>query len=396
MPTTGAYNRDEVAKLISAPRFAAYLEAADSTASALDLYEWNASMASALFELVGHVEVILRNAIDEALQESLSESERRIPWFMLSLPKVQANLSQLEYRDLDMDRDRALSSLTMGFWANLVQSPKLWEDMTGAFVQNCEHEVLIHCIKRAHGLRNRLAHHASMLEVDVLAEVENLLELAGLVNSDARDWLSRLERATEVNGQRPVTVPDTVLIPASAAWPTYEKVAAYVCQAGRYFRPVKRLAFYYEGAIMRDVPKILERRDEVPWTEEEADRLRKTGAPVDAQVANAISYTRARGWDADSYQVFLLTRETPGALDHRVLPRSIRHERSGRGSAFVRKQRYFHYVDLASAHTTDDLPRSYYLADPLPDTSDKTPLTAAPPTDQGMFAPHVDGEHQAP
>ncbi|MGB2555806.1 hypothetical protein [Cellulosimicrobium cellulans] len=363
------YDRQAVVDLISAPRFAAYLNAAESTATALDLYEWNASMASALFELVGHVEVILRNAIDSALQDSLSEDERRIPWFMLSLPKIQAQLSPLDYDDLTLDRDRALSTLTMGYWANLVRSPQLWENMSGAFLAECAHETLVQRTDRAHRLRNRLAHHASMLDVDVHAEVQNLLALAGLVSPDAQRWLMHVERATAVIAERPVKVPDTVLIPASAAWPVYQKVAAYVCQVGRNFRAVDHLAFYFEGEIQAEVPKILDHREKVSWTEEEATRL-AAGNKFDRQLANAINLTRKSGWDAEAYQVFLLTRPSSATGGHRTLPHKIPHQRTGRGSAFVQKQRYFHYNDLTAAKTTDDLPRSYFFADPLPSTSD--------------------------
>lgn len=49
---------------LSNERFANYLDAAGQDIEvASRLYEWNAASAAALFELIGHFEVILRNRI---------------------------------------------------------------------------------------------------------------------------------------------------------------------------------------------------------------------------------------------------------------------------------------------------------------------------------------------
>ncbi|MBF4615484.1 hypothetical protein [Curtobacterium sp. VKM Ac-1376] len=105
------YDHDKIAERISEARFRSYLAESDNTADALELYRWNAAMASAMFELVGHVEVVLRNTVDSALRVSTSEDERGIPWFMLRIPKVTTKLDTPEWDDLDGDRDSALANL---------------------------------------------------------------------------------------------------------------------------------------------------------------------------------------------------------------------------------------------------------------------------------------------
>lgn len=365
------YDKKVIERLISEARFSAYLEESATPADALDLYRWNAAMASALFELVGHLEVVLRNSADSALRESLSEDERRIPWFMLKLPNVEARLESPHWSDLNVDRDTALASLTMGFWSKLIATDKLWDDLKAGFMIGCDHEELKQRTIRVGELRNTLAHHGSMLDVDVNAELDNVLSLAGLIGPDVRIWLQSLERVTEINRSRPNTVPDTVLIPAKQAWAVYNAVSAYVCQPQRAFRTVKRMAFYFQGQIMRDVPQILDRRDDVPWNPEEVIRLRSTGTSFDRQLATIIEYTLANGWTGPTQQVFILTRPSEKGRGHRVLTRPIVHGRTGAGSAFVHKQRYFHFSDLTSASTTAELPKSYFLADPLPEASDE-------------------------
>jgi hypothetical protein len=357
------YDQEAIADLISEARFKAYLREADSKANALELYQWNASMASAMFELVGHLEVVLRNTVDKTLSESWSEAERRIPWFMLKLPGVDARLTTPTWDDAAVDRDAALATLTMGFWAKLIGTPKVWPALQAGFIASCSHDELKSRTDQVHELRNTLAHHGSMLDVDVVAERDNVLSLAGLIGTDVRNWLSSLERVTGVNRTRPNTVPDTVLVPANKAWPLYGEVAAYVCQPGRSIRPVKRMAFYYQGKIMQEVPQILEKRDHVPWTREEATKLRGEGGQEARALARIIERTLDDGWSGPAQQVIFLTR--PGATDegHRRLSRPVPHEASGRGSAFVHKQRYFHFSDLASAVTTADLPKSYFLTE---------------------------------
>ena len=65
------WDRRVIAGRISEARFSAYLAEADGDEeNALELYRWNASMASAMFDLVGHVEVVLRNTVDAALREA--------------------------------------------------------------------------------------------------------------------------------------------------------------------------------------------------------------------------------------------------------------------------------------------------------------------------------------
>src|SRR6188768_2034685 len=56
---------DQVAAWISESRFRAYLQARDGDHErAVALYNWNASVSAAFLEVIYHLEVLLRNAID--------------------------------------------------------------------------------------------------------------------------------------------------------------------------------------------------------------------------------------------------------------------------------------------------------------------------------------------
>jgi hypothetical protein len=60
-----------------------------------------------------------------------------------------------------------------------------------------------------------------------------------------------------------------------------------------------------------------------------------------------------RPWLEGRYQVFLLTK--PGDPKHRQLPAVLPHVGSGRGSAFVQRQRYVSLHAFETASTTADL-----------------------------------------
>lgn len=191
-----------------------------------------------------------------------------------------------------------------------------------------------------------------MLALDIPFEVQRVHALAALLGSDQAAWLRAVDRTSSIYGKRPVAPIDTVVVAAKHAWPLYEQERAYVCQAGRWFRPVARLAFYSEQEIKADVPLIRHRRDNVAWTEEHATEL-DAGDREDRKIAAIIRASRQKEWTAGVYQVFLLTR--PGDADHRVLSSALPHRTTGRGSAFTQRQRYVSLHALETAATTDDL-----------------------------------------
>lgn len=76
------FDAGTVGRRLSAERMATYLDAADDDErAALELYDWNVRAAGALYEDIGRVEVVLRNAFDVALSELGARRGWRDPWF---------------------------------------------------------------------------------------------------------------------------------------------------------------------------------------------------------------------------------------------------------------------------------------------------------------------------
>jgi hypothetical protein len=349
--------------MLSEPRMAPYLEdtAGDKT-MALRLYEWSARTSSAAFEVVGHLEVLLRNALDRCLRQHFREDQWGIPWFLLPTPggehvadAVAAVRERLRPQRQE-SRHQIVAGLSFGFWSGLL-GPKyeeLWRDCLHRAFPNSsgKRKQIAVAVERIRKFRNRIAHHDSTISVDIPFEVRQVIELASYIDGNAARWLERCSNVMSVYAQRPVTVDDTVVVPAKHAWSFYETCRAYVCQSGRAFRPIDRMAFYVDREVKAEIPAVLHRRDNVEWTTEEANRLRASPDRFDRKIGIVIDSSVATLTDG-RYQVFLLTG--PGHPDHRQLNSALPHNGTGRGSAFVQKQRYISLHSLETAATTVDL-----------------------------------------
>lgn len=325
-----------VCGMLSVPRMTPYLDGvAGDERAALALYEWSARMSSAAFVVVGHLEVLLRNALDRCLRDYHREEYCGIPWFLMpSAGGIQVSEAVDVVRERlrpqgKETRDQVIAGLSFGFWSGLL-GPK-YEELW----RNCLHRVFPHgsgrrsqissALERVRTFRNRLAHHDSMIKVDIPFELRHVVQLAGYISKDASQWLMRSQdEAMAVYAQRPHVLVDTVVVPAKDAWPLYENCRAYVCQAGRAFRVFDRVAFYTDREIKPDVPGVLHRRDNVEWTHEEAERLARSDGRYDRKIAKVIAMTRSASWSSGRYQVFLLTQ--PGDSRHRRLPAAIVHK----------------------------------------------------------------------
>lgn len=354
---------DSVITSFSTPRMIPFLTAAQGNKEkALELYAWNAQMAGAALEQISHLEVLLRNAIDTQLSRRAQESERGIPWFLLPpYNKVQPeaiDTARQRLRPLGREtRDQIIAGLSFGYWSGWVGSKyeELWrQSLRLAFPhgsgQRKEVSALVEQVRK---FRNRIAHHDSLLNVDIGFEMIAVFTLAEIINEAAAQWMRSVDRTREVGADKPISITDTVVVAASEAWPFYLNSYAYICQAGRYFQDVKYLAFYADQEIKTHVANIKNRYDNVVWNEREAERLLHSESREDRKLGKVMHEGLASGWTHGKYQVFLLSRPTDPA--HILLSHSIVNTRRGRGSAFTQRQRYTSVHQLRHAENIEQL-----------------------------------------
>lgn len=343
-------------------RFAEYLAAADGDDElASRLYEWNVSASGALFELIAHFEVLLRNRMIHEIDRAGANLAMPpgSPW-ILDAERVTEVVSRLKKRGQPTTAGRIYAGLTFGYWKTMfvTASDELWRHSLGEVFRHtrADRHVLSEYLESVNQLRNRIAHHGSLLEHDITAEAQKLFRLTSWLDPKAEAWLRKLDRTGRLAADRPVAAKrDTVVVPGPEAWNLYDamKQPAYVFPAGRSVRVVENVAFYADGEIKTLVPRIIRWYDAVDWNRANAKRLSKTGDADDAALAQVIYASIDKGWNGSTYQVFLLSGRAETATFKLGGP--IKHSRRGRGSAFVKSHRYVPFGVLRSARDTDDI-----------------------------------------
>jgi hypothetical protein len=204
---------------LSPDRFTPYEQAVNGDlAAAFTLYEWNMSVSAALFETLGPVEVVLRNAIHDRLLAW--HARRGLPdqWY------DHAGLDAQGQRDVARAKDRAtrggrdpeipgkvIAELTLGFWRYLLArryQATLWPAIVTAFSSHHDgsklSRVAVHDdVQRLQVLRNRIAHHEPVYRRDLQQDFAGMLALASWISPDVVTWVRGLSRVLTILGERP-------------------------------------------------------------------------------------------------------------------------------------------------------------------------------------------------
>ncbi|KFI62073.1 hypothetical protein [Bifidobacterium cuniculi] len=371
-----------VAEHITAVRLAEYLNEVDGDPSrALELYMWNSRMSAECFILIGHLEILLRNSIDEVLQLYYHDKERGIPWFLqlgtdLSTEdreSIQRVREELRKRRKPDSRDRIIAGLTFGFWSHMfnTQHDELWKLCLYRVFRNGENPKITRkevaaLVEQLRLTRNRVAHHNYLKQFDVPNSIASIFQLARLISPEYATWMENNSTWREIyENSCPAIDTDTVIIPGRVAWDIYQHQPIYVCRKGRFFRDMRYLGFYEDKYIRNQIPRIKHVFDDVEWTPERAQELCESNDHDERTLGKAMQWALseegtevAHGWKhaKEGYKVFLLTpyrEQQQGDDGHHVLPNGdLPHESS---VAYVRNHRYTSLHRLLSARTTDDL-----------------------------------------
>lgn len=197
---------------LSEARYARFREACGGDhASAVALYEWHAVLGMAAFGLIHHFEVLLRNAIDRTLGEGQPETPIKDTWvvdFDILQPdgirQVLTAIDRLE-KGRVVTRGRIVAGLSFAFWADLFgrRYEDLWRrTLCTAFPHGVLSRKAVGTrLRRVQKFRNRIAHHDSLLDQDVPALIDDMLDIAGWIDPLARTWLEAQTGAAEIARQ---------------------------------------------------------------------------------------------------------------------------------------------------------------------------------------------------
>lgn len=219
---------------LSSGRLGPYLNAAGDLERALLLYDWNARLAGAFWEVIEGLEVIVRNAMHDALTSAFgsrwfddshrfdSRTDRRV---RSTIERVQERIGPKP-----IPAGLFVSESSFGLWMGLLEKGgktsgggdalhqgTLWQPaLVNAFPHGPRHQgKTLTALQWPYQLRNRIAHHENLIRPKWVARRGSRVEMtpdqvhqmcliaAGWIEPDAAPWLDRRSRVLEVLAQRP-------------------------------------------------------------------------------------------------------------------------------------------------------------------------------------------------
>lgn len=205
-----------VITLISTDRFAPYLAACGDATAALALYRWNSEAAAAFFEPLGHLEIMLRNAMDARLVHRQQRRGHTAEWYddpaVPLSDKARADIRTARQRaqrgGAATPRGKIIAELGFGFWRFLLARQyraTLWPDLAGAFPHAPSRALTLveDPVQRLHKLRNRIAHHEGIWRLPLEARRHDLQAVLGFITPAAATWVADASRIDDVLARRP-------------------------------------------------------------------------------------------------------------------------------------------------------------------------------------------------
>lgn len=215
---------EQADKWLSEARFHNFLTGAEGHhGAAVALYVWNAEISAAFLGTLHHIEVLLRNAIDRQFPETEPTSEisicRATVWLTdpavledAGREKVNDAIARLTAENRSPTRPRLIASLTFGFWTALFSGryEELWRStLVGAFPNgNGRRNQVRKTLARILQLRNRVAHHEAIFRRNLAKDHGILLDIAGLIDTEARDYIAELSTIEDLVRRMPKRTPN--------------------------------------------------------------------------------------------------------------------------------------------------------------------------------------------
>ncbi|WP_129978002.1 hypothetical protein [Rhodococcus sp. Q1] len=175
---------------------------------ALDLYEWNGRISAAMFEDLGYLEVVLRNACHNQLQNWSDRQGGGTPWYLHSVfgPASQDDIVKARKRATRGGRPelpgRIVAELMFGFWRFLharSYEATLWTPclrLAYPHLQPRRRHTVYTRLDHLNTLRNRIAHHEPIHATQIAGTGQNigglhteLLELLGWIDPVIEEWV---------------------------------------------------------------------------------------------------------------------------------------------------------------------------------------------------------------
>ncbi|MGX9923550.1 hypothetical protein ACWIG4_27290 [Streptomyces sp. NPDC002248] len=205
--------------LLTAERLSPYTATCPHDAhAALALYQWNSEAAAAFFGPLGHLEVMLRNALDARLVHRQQRRNRAREWYddpdiplgTQARNDIRTARRRAARHGAATPRGKIIAELGFGFWRYLLArqyQTTLWPDLARAFPHAPSRALtpVEDPVARLHKFRNRVAHHESIWHLPLEARRDDLRAVLGFLDPGAARWVTDAWHVDDILSRRPVT-----------------------------------------------------------------------------------------------------------------------------------------------------------------------------------------------
>ena len=208
-------NLDNVFQCIPSERIEPYVRRCEGDRRrALSLYAWNTSASGAMYEVMGHFEVMLRNAIDSALASRHNFKKRSGDWLDnnhgelsdKAAETINAAREEVRHNGKPVTRGAIIAELNFGFWIRLLD--RRYESKWGSAVMrtfpklkrpnNNDMDNLRTLVEPIYKLRNRVAHHEPIWYINISNREADMLQCIRFINEDMAVWTTSASRLRQV------------------------------------------------------------------------------------------------------------------------------------------------------------------------------------------------------
>ena len=183
---------------------------------AKDLKEWNSLVSSAFWEVIGYIEISIRNLL--ARQLNRHKSGQGFAWatqpesgLFSSDNRMVSSITEAHRRlinsNIELVPNRIIEELTFGFWCRLLtkQYLFLWPDFQRAFkgLESHNQNDVGRLMNEIRDLRNRIGRHHRIYNLDLQRKYALIMLLAEYIDPEFGTWLRSKSRVDEILALRP-------------------------------------------------------------------------------------------------------------------------------------------------------------------------------------------------
>lgn len=206
-----------VTSSLSPARLGTYLNATGfgPSATALEIYIWNALVSGALFSSLHICEVVVRNAISNALELKYGPNWPWDHWFEKTLHAKWKTELQRAKRSIPVgSTGKVIADLKFAFWCNLFtagQDQHIWNAHLRTVFPYAPFPMTVVAMRKQlyddmealRIFRNRIAHHEPIFAYPLMAYHKRIIRLIKLRCADTGLWLAQWEIVSAALAVRP-------------------------------------------------------------------------------------------------------------------------------------------------------------------------------------------------